>query len=227
MKGKFAILLLLLSVAGQAQTFSDSLSDILKQKDLAALLQFFDKSKREDPNTVLDRQILADYFERSYETRNVPGNRVCVLTRENRLIYIRHFAAGKLKYQWEDAAAVGTFLTAYKSFFGLKPKMNAFFIDTIRYGSGCGFVGADPVPRSQMEKYVKAGNSKALTKWLQSPVTELQLYGVEGFEKLEQKGFKASPLQRRLVDFIKSKQGAFLACAGCIYTSQPISKKSR
>lgn len=209
--------------ASGAQPFSDSLESVLATRDLAKLQTFFGRSRHQEPVEILNRQLFDKYYELSYETHAVPGSRVCALVYDGRLVYTQLFVSGKKKSEKLDTLAARNFLKRYRSFFGSKVTLADLFADTVRYGAGCGFVGADPPARRQMQQLVADRNQKELTRWLQSPTTEKQLYGVEGFTALISQGYKLTRLQKKLIRFIKKKQGNYLSCNAAVFSSKPIS----
>ncbi|HXB41624.1 MAG TPA: hypothetical protein VNZ49_13875 [Bacteroidia bacterium] len=206
-----------------AQTFADSLKTILKKNDVAGAKIFMEKSKHKNVRALLNRQILNEYFEMSFESRETPGYLICIISNGDKIIYSKLVSARKKIFENEDSAAVKQFYKAYSAFFGTKVKTGNFFADTVRYGKGCGFVGADPPERKKMKILIAEKNHKELSKWLQSAVTEKQLYAIEGFKELEKGGYVLSSLQKKLIDFIKTKKGNYQDCNGCIYSSTAIS----
>ncbi len=217
----FAVLLFF-GINSFAQTFADSLMVVLKKNNLSEVKAFLDKSKHKDTHALLNRQILDGYYELTYESREVPGYLICIISNGNKVIYSKVISARKKIAENEDSAAVKQFYKTYFKFFEAKVKISGFFADTIRYGKGCGFVGVDPPERKKMQALVEAKNEKELTKWLQSPVTEKQLYAVEGLRGLFKSGMGVSPLQKRLINFITFKKGNYQDCNGCIYSSSAI-----
>jgi hypothetical protein len=215
--------LLFFAINSFAQTFSDSLKSILRKSNVAEAKMFMDKSKHKDVHALLNRQILNEYFEMSFESRETPGYLICIISNGDKIIYSKLISTRKKVFENEDSAAVKQFYKAYSFFFGAKVRTGNFFADTVRYGKGCGFVGADPPERKKMKEFVGAKNHKELSKWLQSAVTEKQLYAVEGFKELEKDGYVLSPMQKKLIDFIKTKKGNYQDCNGCIYSSTAIS----
>lgn len=215
--------LLLFAINCPAQNFGDSVLTALKKKSLNELKTLLESSNKHGQRMVLDRQLLGDYFEYSYELPEEKGEEIKLLCNGNKVIYSKVTSSGKKVYNSQDSAETKKFLSAYAHFFESKIKLTDLFCDTIQYGRGCGFVGIDPYQRKRLKKLIETKNTKELTKLLQSPVTEKQLYGVEGFLALEEKGTKLTPLQKKLVEFIQTKKGNAKTCNGCIYGDKEIS----
>ncbi len=218
------ILLFSIGMNSFAQTFADSLVSVLKEKNLVETKNFISKSKHWDVHPILFRQILDNYFEYSFEARNSPGYKICFFTNGDKIIYSKLQSGNKKKYEEKDSVEIRQFYKRYAVFFQSKIRIADFFVDDLQYGSGCGFVGVDPPLRKKLSILVAANNTKELTKWLQSPLTEKQLYGVEGFMELQKRGNKSTELQKKLIDFIKNKKGEAKTCNGCIYSNKEISR---
>jgi len=219
---RFTLAIILLTVSSFAQTFSDSLVAVLKKKNLTETEAFLTNSKHMNVRPVLYRQILDNYFEYSFEARTSPGYKICFLSDGDKIIYAKVLSAKKKYFEEQDSTSIKHFYKNYTAFFETKIKLSDFFVDTIQYGRGCGFAGVDPPLRKKLKTVVATNNTKELSKWLQSPVTEKQLYGVEGFMELEKKGYNLSPFQKKLIDFIKTKKGKARTCDGCIYSDKEI-----
>ncbi|MGZ3865278.1 MAG: hypothetical protein ACXVC6_14790 [Bacteroidia bacterium] len=223
MKTRLCILILISTISVRSQTFSDSLINILKKKSLTETTSFLDASKSKNIRLLLNRQIVSNYAEILYEITDGKGEEIKLLCNADKIVYAKVVSDDKKKFEEKDSAAIKHFYKEYITFFGLKVSINNFFVTNVQYGQGCGFVGVDPPLRKEMIKLVAAKNTKELTKWLQSPVTEKQLYGVEAFNSLEGKGVALTPLQKKLIDFIKTKKGIAKTCNGCIYSDKEIS----
>ncbi len=223
LKKRFTLaILLMLAMQSFAQTFADSLVSVLKKKSLPETQTFLTNSKHTGAQPVIYRQILGTYFEYSYEARTSPGYKICLLSEGDKIIYVKVLSAKKKIIEEQDTVDVKHFYKNYTTFFEAKIKISDFFVDTVQYGRGCGFAGVDPPLRKKLKTLIATNNHKELSKWLQSPVTEKQLYAVEGFMELEKKGFKLSPLHKKLIDFIKIKKGKVRTCDGCIYSDKEI-----
>ncbi|MGZ6491087.1 MAG: hypothetical protein ACXVDU_13910 [Bacteroidia bacterium] len=221
-----AALLIATTLAAQciSQTFADSLVAALKKKSFTEVSAFLESAKSKNIRPVLNRQILADYTEVLFEITDDKGEEIKMLCDADKIIYAKVVSDDKKKFEEKDSVALKHFYKKYLAFFGTKVNIGSFFVKDIQYGRGCGFVGVDPPLRKEMTKLVAAKNTKELTKWLQSPITEKQLYGVEAFYSLEAKGSTLTPLQKKLIDFIKTKKGSVKTCNGCIYSDMEISR---
>lgn len=224
MRKLFGILILTL-VTGNcySQTFTDSLIRVLKKKNVAETEAFLNSAKHVGARPVLYRQILDNYFEYSFEARENPEDKICFFSNGDKIIYAKLLSSNKKKFEEQDSAAVKLFSKNYSAFFGTPVKMSAFFVDDVRYGRGCGFAGVDPPERKKLKTLIDNKDTKTLLLWLRSPVTEKQLYAVEGFTELEKKGYKIAPSTQKAIDFIKTKKGTTKVCNGCIYSDVEIS----
>jgi hypothetical protein len=206
-----------------AQSFSDSLISVLKKKNFQEATTFLDGAKNKNIRMVLNRQIVNNYFEVLYEIRDGKGEQIKLLCDADKIIYAKVVSSEQKKFEEQDSAAIKHFYKNYTAFFEAKIKVSDFFVDNLQYGRGCGFAGVDPPLKKETVKLVAAKNVKELTKLLQSPVTEKQLYGVEGFISLQEKGYALTHFQKKLIDFIKIKKGKAKTCSGCIYSDKEIS----
>ena len=215
----------LFTLSSYAQTFADSLTAVLKKKSVNETETFILKSKHMDAQPVLYRQIVGDYFEYSFEARTSPGYKICFLGKGDTIVYSEVLSGKKKIIENESAAGLKEFYTSYGTFFGTNGiNIKMFFTDTVRYGRGCGFAGVDPPERKRSKKLLDALNAKTFLIWLRSPVTEDQLYAVEGLTELEKRGYKLKPQTKKVIDFIKTKKGKAKTCNGCIYSDREISE---
>jgi len=96
------------------------------------------------------------------------------------------------------------------------------FEKRIVYGYACSITGEDPKERKYINSLVKRRNVAELRKWLQSTNTEKQMYAVDAFCHLKQKGYKIGKNDLKLIHCILSKEGNIYVCRGCIYSSEDI-----
>jgi hypothetical protein len=87
------------------------------------------------------------------------------------------------------------------------------------YGHHCGEEGTEnPSYFYGGISYKKSKNKKLFQNWLKSFNLELQTYGVEGLEYLnEHKGLKLSDSEKDMIAHIKERNSLLNSCGGCLY----------
>lgn len=90
------------------------------------------------------------------------------------------------------------------------------------YGRHCGYAGVSPHWRTVTDSLVEHKNRAELFKLLQSTVTELQVYGVDGFHQLKELGFPPTDAELRLIKNILTKKGKISTCSGCTYWTRSL-----
>lgn len=97
--------------------------------------------------------------------------------------------------------------------YSYEKKIHDLFNHRIIYG-GCTRGGGNS---DQIMIYlVDIIDTNTLFTWLFSTNTELQVYAVEGFYRLEKKGIKITDQQWQIISMIKNKTGCLKVCNGCI-----------
>lgn len=95
------------------------------------------------------------------------------------------------------------------------------------YGKHCGYAGVNPYWRTVTDSLVENNDRAGLMLLLQSTVTEKQLYGVDGFQSLKDKGVILTEPELRIIKNVLRKKGEVLTCSGCIYMDDKIEKISK
>lgn len=85
------------------------------------------------------------------------------------------------------------------------------------YGSSCGYSGNKPALRRQLDTLVNNNERAAILKLLQSGNTETQIYGVQGFKELKEKGIEPTKTELQIIKNVLNKKGIIRTCSGCIY----------
>ncbi len=112
--------------------------------------------------------------------------------------------------------------TTFFQSFGSQLKRKGLFIDSIVYGSRCGYVGIDPIEKMHLDHFVKRKDKTSLLKWLQSTNVETQLYAVEGFYKLKKAGYQIKESELQYIRNVLKKKGTVRTCTGCLYGKNEI-----
>lgn len=238
----FGILLtIFFSIFGQK---IDSVKTLINQKSYKQLDIFLTKissaNNRIRYNENVNRQIISSFSEISIDLEeSFPGKEqnvydvypynIYLLTSGDRIIFCKmenHRTSFKtiIEIKFSDTDSIKALQKIYAETFNRTISIDDFFNDDIVYGSGCGIVGIDPDYRQKLDKIVKSKNTKELDKWLCSPITEIQVYAVDGLFQLNQKGYKLTAKELDLVEIIKNKRGTIRTCSGCIYSTQTISE---
>jgi|GEM_PF-3358367 hypothetical protein len=121
-----------------------------------------------------------------------------------------------------DKAKIILLKKDYKKTYGIDVNIHDFFPRNIVYGAGCGIAGQDPDYRKTLNIYVAATSTSMLDKWMLSPTIEIQMYALDGFNQLVQKGYKLTKEEQRLIEIILNKSGYVNTCGGCIYGNMSI-----
>ena len=108
--------------------------------------------------------------------------------------------------------------------YGAPLNRNELFIDSIVIGHNCGMAGQDPTEEIQINKWASENNRIEIMKWLKSTNTEKQIYALEGFYKLKEKGVLLTEIEMKTVKNVMQKKGTALHCAGCLNMTYDILK---
>jgi len=217
---------------------------LLSQGDFVIADKYMSKiCKKNDDisyNQRVNRQIVGDYseiliyFEESFPAKeenvyDVFPYLISVLTHSNKIIYCKVLNNNNsnnivVEYDYTDTSQVNALKSLYSKMYGLKISIDDFFKSNVVYGSACGYGGQDPDMRVQLNELVHTKDIKGLDKWLSSPITEIQIYAVDGFHQLVTKGYKLSPREQELIQVIKTKKGTVRTCSGCMHMTENISQ---
>ncbi|QHI38387.1 hypothetical protein IMCC3317_37790 [Kordia antarctica] len=105
----------------------------------------------------------------------------------------------------------------YETKFGVSDFIDQF--KTMKtYGFHCGF---SPIMNGALQHddfyFDNIRNAKHFRKWLKSFNPELQAFGIKALEHLEEKEkLPLSPLEKKLIKHIKTRNSTLLICGGCV-----------
>ncbi len=222
-----AIYLLMTGVLSFAQipaSIMDSLKRVVSNGNLHEVKAFIERQKGLDTHIRIERQVFDSYWEWSYEAKESPGYVFDFISDSINIIYFKVISQKKKKYLHERKEAMEHFYRKYNEVYVRRVHADDFFSNETVYGRGCGFTGEDPPERKKMNACLEKNcDEKIFITWLQSPITELQMYGFEGGFILASKGCTLSPLAKKLMDNVAHKSGNVRICGGCIYSMKPIS----
>lgn len=105
--------------------------------------------------------------------------------------------------------------SAFKQSFHADLNEQELFSTDYVYGFACGYSGEPPQGKEEIDSLVKTNDRVSLVRWLQSTVTEKQLYGVMGFHDLKQKDVPLDATELELIHNVLKKEGIVLSCSGC------------
>lgn len=223
----------------------DDIKNVLKKKNYSSLknqLGKISKNKNRNSYFPIDRELVSGFletkikYEESYPDKDNPSVSTVVtyylhILRNNdkifyyKLIDYRHSNAPKNVLYYKDKTVYNSLEKLFKTTFQSTIDSNHLFTadsQDITYGSHCGIVGRDPEYRVKLDKAVLAKDTSLLKKWLSSTYVELQVYGVDGFYQLKQKGLAPSPKVLKMIEAIKHKKDEIITCSGCMYFDQEI-----
>ena len=216
---------------------------ILSKGNFAEFVKFADKfSKRTDSVTISmgNRRELVSGFQESwfYISKAYPYNkavsitcetRLKMLTKGNRVIY--YFLESKSMkqfprnvetsvdtvYHFRDSAEITELKNKFQQVYMASLNEDELFTDTIYYGQQCGHGRNAPLTPQQIQirDWVKRKDSTNLLKWLQSTITEKQVFAVQGFNSLAQMGIRINPEIKRLIEYVLKKKGTINTCGVC------------
>ena len=240
----FVILLTSISCFGQK---IDSVKALLNKKSFHALDSYLKRidstNRRISYYQEVNRQIINSYteivieFEESFPCKeenvyNVYPYKIKLLTSGDKIIYCRMenhsisiFTTIEASYTLRDS--IKQLQRFYQTIYKRNISISDFFSDKIVYGYACGFVGTNPKFRVKLDKLVSLKNTKELHKWLTSPITELQVYAIDGFSQLKKAGLCLTPDELELIKLVKSKEGNLRTCWGCIYGTNTIKEMTK
>lgn len=76
--------------------------------------------------------------------------------------------------------------------------------------------------RKLIDAYVQNNDKKSLMIWLQSIITEKQIYAVDGFYKLKQKGIALTSEELKMINYVIGKKGKIGTCGYDMMDAQEI-----
>ncbi len=104
----------------------------------------------------------------------------------------------------------------YQKTYNTNLNIDTLFNWGMEYGHGCGLAGIELEYAKKLKAILKSNSMAELDIWLRSPILEIQIYALNGFNQLKQKGYALTPDELRLINIIKSKKGTITTCQGCI-----------
>lgn len=144
--------------------------------------------------------------------------RVNVLVKDSTIFYwIRKSQDSNAHYtQVYDSFVIDNeyknFVTQFKSTYKSELNRKYLFIDTINFGNQCKPDAELTTEFKLMNKYVADKNIKALTNWLKSGNTELQLFAVKALKFLKNNNENISKELMDLTELVLSKKGNINLC---------------
>ncbi len=215
------------------------LKSFLNQKSLQKVEQFLRgySTGTHFTHTVFSRQIIDSFYETSISFESFTTKKkdrsdldefnLYLLRSNDTIFYYRlddpsHENKTRVIADYVDSSLLNVLETSYLKTYAISINQSDFFIDTVIYGSGCGFAGINPEYRKRLDRLIKDKNIAALDKWLCSTTTEIQAYAVDGFYQLKKNGYNLTSRELQLVNLIKNKKGKIRTCSGCIYTDDLI-----
>ena|GEM_PF-4187527 len=126
-----------------------------------------------------------------------------------------------------DSALFGKMNFNYRIIYERELAVSDLFSDSVDYGRECSRFLMAPEARVKMEEMVEKEDIPGLNAWLASPVTELQMYAVEGLYSLCGRGLLLTAFQTRCIAAIGKKRGDVSTCHGCINGRQEVGELFR
>lgn len=167
------------------------------------------EESRQDP--------VKDYvsYVTSYQMDIIAMGRVIVYSR---LVYKQYLNDSSADFSYKLLKSVtnqnglSKFKTSFQKEYGMKINLSQLFIDSIYYGDTCLNNDSKTAERKQVENMVNRKDRKGLYRFLQSPLTEIQFYGVSGFYHLKQQGLTLSEKELFMIRQILQKKGTLKTC---------------
>jgi hypothetical protein len=180
-------------------------------------------------------------FEESAPDINSPiyTYKVSIIATKTKIVYyeLSEMKNKKVGKNWEsyyesvskfkDEKQFNNLKNSFKSIFNSDLNEAELFVTDFVYGENCGFGGASPKGRQQIDKWVKYNNKIELLNWLKSTNTEKQVYAVDGLFQLKKTGTKFTKEELKMIKFVINKRGTIYVCSGCIHHQDEISVVSK
>ena len=224
----FTCFLLLFSM-----TFGQSRLDVqmvLAQNDYGEFISFLE-NKEIVYEVELGRDILVPYHVKQIfvpQIKNLDHGvfeeiRFDLILKDNQIIYC------KTHFEWIneepvcqlDPCLVEAFLQKYQEKYRYALSFEECFEPEVKYGFQCGYGGINPPYRDELEKAVMTHNTFVLDQWLRSPIFGLNVYAVEGFDRLSL-WYTPTWEQRQLIEEIFRREDVIEICSGCLSWTQRI-----
>lgn len=237
-------------ISCKSRQFCDDLEDVLSTKKFYNFKLYTDSLSKKDRQIKsycdYSRELTYKskegvyYFERSVPHKDniyissVYKYRVSLITTGNKIIKY-DLCEKKLKKTNDKFESYYETICKYKNddeFFKLRIEFkNIFrselidselFNDNIVYGHSCGFLSADPKEKVKIDEFVRNRDKDSLIKWLQSTITEKQIYAIDGLFQLKSIGIHFNDYELKMMKFVAGKKGTIHVCSGCEYYTDSI-----
>lgn len=179
----------------------------------------------------VNRQIISDYYETIlyYEENktNYFDYTIQIISENNNIVYCKVFQTKFVDkpdtvYSFLNEKKILALQDQYYETYGNIINIKDFFDNSVIYGTRCSHAASQPEYRTLCEIAIQEQNLSLLNLWLTSVTTEKQLYSVEAFSRLENKGLILTEKQKALIGIVKNKTGTVRCCAGCSFKSWQI-----
>lgn len=246
----FSVIPLFMAISSLAQ-IQDEVGKVLAKKNFVEFKSYADQLSKNRKGVTSYWENLREltngyqegvfYFEQSIPHKENPAIssvstfRVTILTSFNSIIFY-HLGEKKNKRVGKDwvpyfdtivfyknDSLYAELKSSFKKTFGAVLNEKELFLNSIIYGSSCGYAGMDPYEKTQIDLLVKNQDKKSLLKWVQSTNTEKQVYGVDGLYQLKKQGIKFSEFEIGMINAVLEKKGTIQVCEGCIHSTEEIS----
>lgn len=193
------------------------------------------------------RQVTPSYregtfiFEESFPKPNKPNNfsvyryRVILITTDTDIIFyelskiVHKKNAGywdedyELLHSFKNEFEYQTFKEEFQSLFLTEINESELFTSEFVYGRSCSIAGLAPKGRVLITKLIENKDKVEIIKWLQSTITEKQIYALEALYELKNCGITLTQAEYKMIKFVINKKGSMSVCSGCIYSKESIS----
>lgn len=85
------------------------------------------------------------------------------------------------------------------------------------FGCNCGYVGAEPKPRIEIEAWIEARDTARIEGWLFNNDLMQQAYGAEAVIRLQASGVIFSERVLDQVDSLRRSDAPIMVCSGCLF----------
>ncbi|MDX2361487.1 MAG: hypothetical protein QNK23_11825 [Crocinitomicaceae bacterium] len=86
-----------------------------------------------------------------------------------------------------------------------------------QYGEACGFIGAPPPLREEVELLISENKQWILAGWLYSNDTQKQVYAAEALIRLQHSGLELTDHQIHTIGELKNSDMEVFTCMGCSF----------
>jgi hypothetical protein len=238
---QITIILTFLSLNSSAQCFN-AVKQAFIQKGfdnaVSVMKSCIDTNRNVSYHPIVNREIVKDFYELTVEFQeefesekkgvfDVYSYNIQLLLKGDSIIYCkilnkRNSRKKQLEHHYQDNIGIKELKSAYREFAGRELNWNELFNEEVVYGSRCSNLGIDPKFRVRLKDIVEKKDTSKLNSWLNSSITEVQVYAIDGFHQLYKLGLKPSSSQLKKINSIKSKKAEIQTCSGCIYWNRMV-----